>query len=107
MNVSMTQGPTERLPSVALRLGWISLGLGCASILAAVPLGGLGGEFEGAGPEILLTFFLPFAVLPFLALGTVGAAFAEGVLKRSSLVGLLFALIGASLPWIVERLCCG
>ena len=93
--------PPTSLPSAALRLGYLSLGLGCLSVVAGLLYGRLGGDLEGlTTPQALMTVVLPFVLLPALSLGVVGAAFAEGVLKRSSILGVSLAGAGAALPWL-------
>ena len=95
--------------SVTMWLGWITLGLGVVSTMGILALDvGPAHELEGAGLwEVAVGVFVPYALGPCLALGSIGAAFAEGVARRTSIAGMALATLGAGLPWLTWAfLCC-
>jgi hypothetical protein len=100
--------PQQAEASGAMRLGWISIGLGLTSVMGIL--------FSKAGPAIelegirlvafLSAVLIPRVLGPCVALGTVGAAFAEGATKRASITGSFLGAVGAALPWGLWYLVC-
>jgi hypothetical protein len=97
------------VPSAALRFGWVSLGIGVMATIGSLFTRGPGMDLEGARlHEVIFVFLIPYLLGPCLALGTIGAAFAEGVTKPRSWFGMLLSAVGAAVPWVVwEILCLG
>ncbi len=106
----MTSEAEPGYTSVTMWLGWASLFLGCVSVLGIVVLH-KGPEFELEGStlaDVVLAFFIPRFLGPCVALGSIGAAFAEGPRTRRTVIGLILAAAGAALPWLLwQAVCCG
>jgi hypothetical protein len=64
-------------------------------------------DLEGARlQEVIFVFLIPHLLGPCVALGTIGAAFAEGVTKPPSWFGMLLGVVGAAAPWAVWEILC-
>jgi hypothetical protein len=95
--MDMNDAETRRWPCT--RLGASCLVGGGLSAWALFALGPIG-DLEGTGLlRLLLTFVLPYLVVPSAALFTWGIALAEGLTRRDGLWGALLATTGASIPW--------
>jgi hypothetical protein len=102
------EGPLAQPVSASLGLGWITVALGCAAVIGNLFSRGPGMDLEGARfHEVVFTFIVPRFLAPCMALGTVGAAFAEGGRRPNSMLGVALGGVGAALPWLAWGVRCG
>ena len=88
-------------PSVALRLGSLAFGL---SVLGGLILSGKKAwdlDASAVALVVVLMLYTPVILGPAMALGSVGAAFAEGVRQRRSILGVALAVLGVTVEWIL------
>jgi hypothetical protein len=88
-------------PSVALGLGSLAFVL---SVLGGLILSGRKAwelDASWVALVVVLVLYTPVFLGRAMALGSVGAAFAEGVLQRRSVLGVALAVVGVTLEWIL------
>jgi hypothetical protein len=93
-----------KAPSVALRLG--SLAFALCLVGGLILSGRRGWELDASlvALGVIILLYIPVFLGPAMALGTVGAAFGEGISQRRSVLGVLLAAAGATLEWIFWQL---